>query len=702
MYYSDTPINLLEDDKLSRKNFVRQLTKAIVDNKTSESLVIGLYGSWGSGKSSVLNIVQDELKKEQVTVGITFFDPWFFNSYENLVISFFSQFCKLGSVLLNNCFDILLLKILIWSYTNSLNFSNSFSVGSGLIGLNAQFNGQKHPSSNPKVKKIIEKIILKMQGKIVIFIDNLDRLDVDELLLMFKLVRLCSDFPNTVYILAFDNKQVKELLKGVKNIDVDFLEKIIQIDISLPEIDQEKIGDFFIRSIEEIFSEKDISLDKDFYNRFNPVYNKLLINDMGNFRCAKKFLNALTFSLDLVKNEIDYTDFLLIEYLRVFYSTIYSLIYSNKVYLVNMGISSKIINFHNDDERTKYFIEFQKIIHDFYPAEANMLDEIVGTLFPEYYSFLINPRKPNFVGSNYYEEYSIMMRITSPNHFEKYFQFQVPHCEISNIYLNTFITRLNTKEDNLNNSSIVNMILEMKKQNKLQQFFSELRRRVNLLYSFGTLRLIDSISNTCNMFTWPDDNDNLISEITTAEYLLLDLFNSIDKPNKFSSTFSKFISECKSITFACDFSYFFHSASHNGKTKFSDDLLSEYNNATMVKRINKELIDPEIDFFRKFSDKRKVIFRILNSRDFYKEHITVEKYIYGLIKRTPENITSLLNFYYDFEKDSIDINRLETDFNKNKLYLIIKNNNFANLKNQDSYLIDQFINQINKNQGIKL
>ena len=63
MYNSDKPIENFEDDILGRKNFSKNLGKAILSLTSNDHITIGLYGKWGSGKTSVLNLAVREINR---------------------------------------------------------------------------------------------------------------------------------------------------------------------------------------------------------------------------------------------------------------------------------------------------------------------------------------------------------------------------------------------------------------------------------------------------------------------------------------------------------------------------------------------------------------------------------------------------------------------------------------------------------------
>ncbi|MGL4863724.1 MAG: P-loop NTPase fold protein, partial [Cetobacterium sp.] len=90
MLKNDGSIDKIEEDKLNRKDFIERIIEGILGYKDMESLVIGLEGNWGSGKTSILNIIEKELENKKIKVFK--FNPWNFSIRKQLVSDFFEQF----------------------------------------------------------------------------------------------------------------------------------------------------------------------------------------------------------------------------------------------------------------------------------------------------------------------------------------------------------------------------------------------------------------------------------------------------------------------------------------------------------------------------------------------------------------------------------------------------------------------------------
>lgn len=62
MFKSDQPIKSHKEDILGRTAFARALGNAILSHKEKDSVAIGLYGAWGSGKTSIINLALEHIE----------------------------------------------------------------------------------------------------------------------------------------------------------------------------------------------------------------------------------------------------------------------------------------------------------------------------------------------------------------------------------------------------------------------------------------------------------------------------------------------------------------------------------------------------------------------------------------------------------------------------------------------------------------
>jgi predicted KAP-like P-loop ATPase len=85
-YLPDRPIEAEQEDKFNRLPFASRIANTIAHRTDSSSLVVGIFGKWGEGKTSVLNLMKSALKHHD-DVEVVPFNPWHFTSQEGQSVS---------------------------------------------------------------------------------------------------------------------------------------------------------------------------------------------------------------------------------------------------------------------------------------------------------------------------------------------------------------------------------------------------------------------------------------------------------------------------------------------------------------------------------------------------------------------------------------------------------------------------------------
>lgn len=380
MFIYDKPIETEKDDFLGRTKFSQHLGKALLNWQEKESLVIAIYGEWGSGKSSVIRLADEFIKKSNGKDKPTIieFNPWIFSEENNLSKHFFNEIAKeleirkdterdeaiakklkfyasllslapekslfkgLSSkvLLVSGLLGISLGKIIEWLNIPSDWLKNIlFIVGFLLILVNvfkdylvkfAKFFERKadyHIKSESKIKKEIKDELLKRQKKLVIVIDDIDRLNQSEIKQIFKLIRVNADFPNTIYLLAFDRKIIEKNLEEQSGVSgKDYLEKIVQVNFDVPFAKPSKILTFLFKELDRILGVLPESAQKYFRQGDDPywanIYHSGFKDFFKNIRDVKRFASSLEFNISQMYQdkvmEVNPINFIAIEAIRVF------------------------------------------------------------------------------------------------------------------------------------------------------------------------------------------------------------------------------------------------------------------------------------------------------------------------------------------------------------------------------------------------
>lgn len=216
LFKADIPIESYTQDMLDRCEFSRALGDAILRYNEPDSIAIGLYGEWGSGKTSIINMVFEyinQVSQNDERPIIVRFYPWNYSDQNQLIKQFFGQLSialnrKKYSKAIRNAGKKLETYAKLFEPLAPLfrmGWLGAFltNIGSGLSKV-----GDLKSQDLQTIRTELNQLLRNQERKIVIIIDDIDRLNNTEIRQIFQLVRSLGDFPNTIYLLAFDKNVV--------------------------------------------------------------------------------------------------------------------------------------------------------------------------------------------------------------------------------------------------------------------------------------------------------------------------------------------------------------------------------------------------------------------------------------------------------------------------------------------------------------
>ena len=171
-------------------------------------------------------------------------------------------------------------------------------------------------------------------------IDDVDRLPPTETALVLKLVRLCSDFPRFVYLLAYDRAVVSESLAKAAAGGAAFLDKIIQVEVPLPRPASEHLQEYLFQGLRKVGEPLGLDFEGTRKQFGLPAEDARLLRVLHqgpeleglleSLRDVKRLLNAVSATAPLVAGEVNASDFLLLETLRVHFPNDYDHLHQNR------------------------------------------------------------------------------------------------------------------------------------------------------------------------------------------------------------------------------------------------------------------------------------------------------------------------------------------------------------------------------------
>lgn len=362
--HTDRPIEKISDDALGRKGFAEAIARQIQVVPRSESFVLAVVGEWGIGKTSILNMVEEALRWDSSHV-VLWFNPWMFSGQEQLVAHFFQEIAaqlreKEGEGLRN-----------IWrgfeGYSRALEPLRPVP--------NDETRGEARGPSVTRLRTTLEAELRRANQRLVIVIDDIDRLIDDDIREMMRLVRLVGDFPNVVYLLSYDEDRVAKALGAERGADEGraYLEKIVQVVQRVPRIRRSKLAEFLSGEIDKVT--RDIERRPD--GGYEQEVRKAMESLFGNLRDVHRYINSVRPTLDEIGNEVALPDVLALEALRVLRRDVFKRLELQGHVLTDVT-SFALTNARADNAKAKRIREIVDVITGV-DVDANALLEL---LFP--------------------------------------------------------------------------------------------------------------------------------------------------------------------------------------------------------------------------------------------------------------------------------------------------------------------------------
>lgn len=321
MISPDLPITKTAEDKLNRATFAKSLAGAVLQCSFPAAFTIGLYGAWGSGKTSLVNMVLEAVEERDSRAVILQFNPWLCADPKQLISQFFKQMSsaiKLKKSTSEKAWELIDQYADIFEAANLIPGIGSLLAAAGkAAGDEARRQVEKRSGNLQSSKEQIISKLREEQIKLIVSIDDIDRLSEEEIIAVFQLVKALADFPNTVYILAFDYDVVVRALGNVQHGNgKEYLEKIIQVPFEIPAPDMTSIHNALFSKLQGIM--ENVPIERWDRASWAELYQYGLRHYIQSIRDINRYTNVLSMKYQLLKDETDAVDLLGLVALQVF------------------------------------------------------------------------------------------------------------------------------------------------------------------------------------------------------------------------------------------------------------------------------------------------------------------------------------------------------------------------------------------------
>ena len=377
--------------------------------------------------------------------------------------------------------------------------------------------------------QIIDRIV-KEKIKIIVTIDDIDRLSEEEIIAVFQLIKVLADFPNTVYILAFDYRTVVQALGKVQNGDGrEYLEKIIQVPFEIPAPDMDNIYNALFSKINSIIG--DVSEEQWDQNEWTELFEFGMKRYIKSIRSVIRFANVFFLKYGILKEETNLIDLIGLTTLQVFEPYIYSKMIIYKDVLCGNNFSIAYVEQQEKENEIRDFLN-QLIPDDETVNNKEASSSIIGILFPKIRNILDMPYGR---GRNYVQQELISNnRISIPTCFDRYFSLSLESNAIPTPLIKHLIYEANELE-------LDESIMEIYKNGKIKCLLDKIaayandKKAIRLSCDRASL-IITVLSRKWSCFKVDDRDKDFFSIPFVWKYLYCvdPLLKRIDPSNRFS------------------------------------------------------------------------------------------------------------------------------------------------------------------------
>ncbi|WP_264788353.1 KAP family P-loop NTPase fold protein [Aureispira anguillae] len=383
-YPMNDKFSQIKESLNKRKLLASNLCKELLNIKTDTSYAIAILGEWGTGKTQFLekieNILEDKYNKKYVLIR---HHPWkvsgetaIINDFFNLLREELQEYHGELNLTVNAYLEALFQKYKTW----------------GAKTIQLLFSNRAHNKSVEEGYNALSKVIEEIPRKIIVMIDDLDRLDGDEIMGIMKLIRNVANFKNLIFIVAYDKSYVsRSIAEKLENVNGEnYLEKIFQLEVTLPVFNPLTLQKLLLGLLSERLTD---SWHKEKIGELVRM-DSFTWEYLQTIRDIIRFVNLLTINYELLKQEVSFTDFYNVTLLKLKYTDCYEAIYIERKrwFLSGNTTSNKMVlkplfeeeikelsSIENNTKAQKLVIRTVKVLFDGFNLENDDFSAFVGT-----------------------------------------------------------------------------------------------------------------------------------------------------------------------------------------------------------------------------------------------------------------------------------------------------------------------------------
>ncbi|MBV1690387.1 KAP family NTPase [Novosphingobium sp. G106] len=461
---ADIPIRGAAEDLLSRTILATRIAQLLATPGAREGRVFAIRGGWGFGKTSLKNLVIEALNKASPKVSFLEFNPWQWGDADSIARALFGQMAsrlggahapdakkrakalrRYGGILVGGSGSLVkagddkglsswlnsaaLVCAALGIGFPSLPTKILAAVTLGAAGLamavGRLLNWIGTDLSNApldEVREDLEARLRKLEYPLVIFVDDIDRLEPDQIRLLFRQIKVNANLPNLLFVLLFQPSIVERALAPVAGEEGrQFLEKIVQAHFDLPPVTSEKMFQIFGMQLSTLIDGLTTSENGFEQRRWGNIVLGGIQPFIRNLRDVNRLLTSIDMHLPMHRGshilEVNILDFLALETLRVFEADFHAFLAAHKPLLLQ---SERFRGDHREQSDREAITSLLAGVAD---ANRGACEAMLKELFP--------PVEWALGGSHYgsgdwARTWMREKRVCTDRSFDRYFMLQLP------------------------------------------------------------------------------------------------------------------------------------------------------------------------------------------------------------------------------------------------------------------------------------
>lgn len=466
---AEAPIRTASQDRLRRVAFADRIAGVLSELSLREGRVFAIRGGWGFGKSSLKNLITERLDAKDGEANWLDFNPWQWGDSNAIARALFGQIAdrlgskhsraalaraealrRYGAILAgssaplkkaggsNSIISAMLTNASVIAVASAIGFDLPtvammaavlaiLSVGTSLLGqMLSHFGRDRSGDSLDKVREALEARLRELEHPLVVFVDDIDRLEPEQIRMLLRQVKANANLPNIVFVLLFQPSIVEQALAPVADGDGRaFLEKVVQASFDLPVVPVTIVHRIFGEELSEL-----AGLYATEANGFSQIrWGNALVGCIQplvrNLRDARRLISSIAVHLPLHLAddvlEVNIVDFLVLEALRVFEPDLHETMFREREMLLQER------RFQGDGRRDAEKMAAERLLEIVSEKRRAIIQDALKDLFPTI--------EWAYGGANYGNDFRrrwlTEKRVCSPRYFPRYFELQTAVGEMS-------------------------------------------------------------------------------------------------------------------------------------------------------------------------------------------------------------------------------------------------------------------------------